>query len=61
MKYYHMIIAKPDPLKFGDPDPATRREYISPKQGSAPAGWICIGVCGYHETPNDDRRSEKCS
>lgn len=26
-----------------------RREYISTKQGSAPAGWVCVGVCGYHE------------
>lgn len=26
-----------------------RKEYISTKQGSAPAGWVCVGVCGYHE------------
>lgn len=29
----------------------SRREYISRKQGSAPPGWVCIGVCGYHEDP----------
>lgn len=28
---------------------SSRREYISRKQGSAPLGWTCIGVCGYHE------------
>lgn len=49
MKYYHMIIARPGPENFGDH--STRREYISPKQGSHPEGWICVGVCGYHEIP----------
>ena len=28
-----------------------RKEYISRKQGSAPDGWVCVGVCGYHEDP----------
>lgn len=41
MKYYHMIVEKD----------GKRKEHISPKQGSAPAGWKCIGVCGYHEAP----------
>lgn len=49
MKFYHMIIEK-------DGKPETRREYIHPRQGSAPAGWKCIGVCGYHETPTKPGR-----
>ena len=44
MKYYHMIVQYP-----GDRDGSTRREYISTIQGSAPPGYICVGVCGYHE------------
>lgn len=52
MKYYHMIIAKPDPERPGETDDTTRREYISPLQGSAPAGWKCIGVLGYYEQPS---------
>lgn len=47
MKVYHMIIANPYAERWGDT--STRREYLSTKQGSAPSGWICIGVCGYHE------------
>jgi len=47
MKYYHMIIARPGPENFDDH--STRCEYISSRQGSAPEGWICVGVCGYHE------------
>lgn len=47
MKYYHMIIERD----------GKRREYISPKQGSAPAGWNCIGVCGYHEAPQAKKKS----
>jgi len=23
--------------------------YVSERQGSAPAGWKCVGVCGYFE------------
>ena len=49
MKYYHMIVAKAEAEARNDT--STRKEYISPKQGSAPAGWKCIGVCGYHEAP----------
>lgn len=46
MKYYHMIVQYP-----GDRDGSTRREYISTVQGSAPEGYVCVGVCGYHEKP----------
>lgn len=42
MRYYHMIIEQ---WWTGE-----RQEYISKKQGAAPAGWKCIAVCGYHET-----------
>lgn len=52
MKYYHMIIER----IIYDPESKTRREYISPKQGSAPAGWKCVAVCGYHEAPNEKRK-----
>ena len=48
MKYYHMIVQHP-----GDRDGSTRREYISTIQGSAPNGYVCIGVCGYHEKPRE--------
>ena len=43
-KYYHMIIQRK-----GDLTGETRREYISTRQGSAPNGWVCVGVCGFHE------------
>ena len=48
MKYYHMIVQYP-----GDRDGSTRREYISTVQGSAPKGYVCVGVCGYHEKPRE--------
>ena len=44
MKYYHMIVQYP-----GDRNGNTRREYISTIQGSAPKGYVCVAVCGYHE------------
>lgn len=47
VKYYHMIVARAAAENMGDT--STRKEYISTKQGSAPAGWVCVGVCGYHE------------
>ena len=47
IKYYHMIIQR----KYDKTD-ETRREYISTRQGAAPQGWICVGVCGYHEKEN---------
>ena len=43
-KYYHMIIQR-----NGDWTGETRREYISTRQGSAPYGWVCVAVCGFHE------------
>lgn len=57
MKYYHMIIARPGPENVGDH--STRREYISRRQGSHPSGWICLGVCGYHETPKERRKESE--
>lgn len=44
MKIYHMIIQRID-----DPTGKTRKEYLSERQGSAPRGWRCVGVCGFHE------------
>ena len=49
MKYYHMIVGKKWEEDHGDT--STRREYISRRQGAAPEGWVCLGVCGYHEEP----------
>lgn len=46
MKYYHMIIQR-----RGDFGGDSRREYISTTQGAAPVGWVCVGVCGFHEKP----------
>lgn len=57
MKYYHMIIGRIAAENFGDK--STRREYISRRQGSAPAGWVCVGVCGYHETPDKKAAKEE--
>lgn len=37
---YHMIVED----YFGK-----RKEYLSSKQGEAPEGWKCVGVCGFHE------------
>ena len=45
MRYYHMII---EPKDGG-----TRKEYISTRQGEAPEGWRCVGVCGYHDKPRE--------
>ena len=53
MKYYHMIVAREVAENVGDH--STRKEYISTRQGSAPNGWVCVGVCGYHE----EKRKEK--
>jgi hypothetical protein len=49
-KYYHMII---QPIGQWLDDTSNRREYISTKQGSAPPGWRCVAVCGYHEKGNN--------
>ena len=45
MKIYHMIIQRKD-----DTTGETRQEYLSKRQGAAPVGWKCVGVCGYHES-----------
>jgi hypothetical protein len=39
--------------------PEGRREYISTTQGSAPPGWKCVAVCGYHEEPKQEAESKK--
>ena len=53
MKFYRMAIEN---IKTGKRD-----TYISKRQGAAPSGWRCIGVCGYYETPskNDEQEDEK--
>lgn len=56
MKYYHMIIQPKSPKNIDKPE---RREYISPRQGAAPDGWVCVGVCGYHEEPKNKRDSKE--
>ena len=40
-KYYHMIIQR-----ISDMSGETRKEYISRRQGYAPPGWKCVGICG---------------
>ena len=56
MKFYHMVVGKRWEESHGDK--STRKEYISRIQGSAPAGYVCVGVCGYHETPKDTKETE---
>lgn len=46
-KVYHMVIGREPAERFGDT--STRKEYLSTIQGYAPNGWVCVGVCGYHE------------
>ena len=50
-KYYHMLVEEKvlPRLYSSDTWPIKRRVYISTKQGSAPAGYKCICVLGYHE------------
>ena len=57
MKYYHMIVARPAAENAGDT--STRKEYISTRQGAAPSGFICLGVCGYHEKPRKENGGVK--
>lgn len=57
MKFYHMIIGRPGAERMGDT--STRKEYISRKQGAAPDGWVCVGVCGYHEEPKERKEQRK--
>lgn len=49
MRVYHMIIGRKGAETIGDK--STRREYKSARQGAAPDGWICVGVCGFHDEP----------
>jgi len=51
MKIYKMVIGKECNERLGDK--STRKVYESKKQGSAPHGWVCVGVCGYYETVGD--------
>ena len=50
MKYYHMII---QPLGNWPDETSNRIEYISTTQGSAPPGYRCVAVCGFHEKPRE--------
>ena len=52
MKIYRMVIEKVSKDKNA---PVERKTYESIHQGSAPAGWRCIGVYGFYEKP-DNRR-----
>lgn len=49
MKYYHVLIARPEAEARGDT--STRRCWTTRKQSSAPAGWVCLGNLGYFEKP----------
>lgn len=51
MKYYRMAIRN---IKTGKRD-----TYISHRQGSAPAGWVCVGVCGYFEKPTRAKEEQE--
>lgn len=58
-KIYHMIIEELPPFYDAKKDMRdTRREYLSVYQGDAPAGWRCVGVCGYHEEPGKKSKNE---
>ena len=51
-KYYHMIIQR-----ISDQTGETRKEYISRRQGYAPPGWKCVGVCGFHEKTKQQKEN----
>ena len=51
MKYFKMIIARKAAENMGDT--STRTTWVSKRQGDAPSGWICLGVCGYFETERE--------
>ena len=51
MKYYRMAIEN---IKTGKRD-----TYVSKHQGSSPAGWKCVGVCGYFEKSERGEHDEK--
>lgn len=50
MKIYHMIIEPKVWQGSEEKQKARRKEYLSRTQGKAPDGWVCVGVCGFHET-----------
>lgn len=50
MKIYHMVIEN---LKTKE-----RRVFMNQHQGSAPQGWRCVSVCGYHEKPSTKEDKE---
>lgn len=56
MKYYHMVIGREMAERFGDT--STRKEYIATTQGHAPKGWVCVGVCGFHEDREENCENE---
>lgn len=45
---YHMIV---------EDDLGNRFEYKSTRQGTAPKGCRCIGVCGFHERRKSCKKS----
>lgn len=46
MNCYRMVIEN---IKTGE-----RKTYTSATPGAAPAGWKCVGVCGYYEKPKTE-------
>lgn len=50
MKYYHMIV---EPIGNFLGETTGRKEYVSTTQGSAPSGYKCVAVCGFHEKPRE--------
>ena len=46
-KYYRMAVEN---IKTGEHD-----TYVSEKQGAAPPGWKCTGVCGSFDLPNGEK------
>ena len=48
MKRYFRNVVKHN--KTGERD-----TYVSERQGSAPAGWKCVGVCGMFEVPDGQK------
>lgn len=46
-KYYRMAV---EHIKTGERD-----TYVSERQGAAPAGWKCTGICGCIELPDGQK------
>ena len=56
-RIYHMIVEPRTTYGFSEEELPVymrrkRKEYQSTKQGSAPAGYVCVAVCGYHDEPS---------